>query len=201
LGDLIQTVAMAAGLSWASGFRLYAVLFTVGLLAKFGVISMPAALSVLSHPWVLGASGVMLVAEFVADKVPVFDSLWDSFHTFIRIPAGAVLAAAAIGQADPVWVAIAGIPGGTLAGTSHFTKAGSRAVINTSPEPFTNWATSFGEEALVAGGLFTALFHPLVFLVGLVFFILIALWLIPKIWRGIRRVLSFFFSRGAESRV
>lgn len=191
--DVITTVATAAGLSWASGIRLYVVLFVVGVLAKFGYLTLPGQLDVLTHPWVMGASGVMMVAEFVADKIPAFDSIWDSFHTFIRIPAGAILAAAAIGHADPVWVAVAGILGGTLAGTSHLTKAGSRAVINTSPEPFTNWAASFSEDALVAGGLFAALFHPIVFLVGLVFFLIFVLWLIPKIWRGVRRVLSFLF--------
>jgi hypothetical protein len=190
--NIVQTVAVAAGLSWASGFRLYAVLFFAGLLSTFGYIALPQHLELLTHPWVLGASGFMFVLEFFADKIPALDSVWDSIHTFIRIPAGAVLAAASVGQLDPAWIAIAAIVGGTLAGGSHFTKAGSRAIINTSPEPFSNWTASFSEDALVAGGLWTAFHWPVVFLIGLLLFILLTLWLLPKIWRGVKRVVRRF---------
>ncbi len=188
--NLLQTVALAAGLSWASGMRLYLVLFLAGLLGKLGYVTLPEALQLLTHPWVLGASGFMLLAEFVADKIPAVDSLWDSIHTFIRIPAGALLAAGAMGQMDPALIAVAAILGGTLAGGSHFTKAGSRAIINTSPEPFSNWTASFGEDAMVLGGLWAAFFHPVVFLIGLLLFVLFALWLLPKIWRGVKRIFS-----------
>jgi Domain of unknown function (DUF4126) len=196
--NIVQTVAVAAGLGWASGMRLYAVLFFVGLLGKFGYIALPEHLSVLTHPWVLGASGFMFAVEFLADKIPAVDSVWDALHTFIRIPAGAILAAAALGDVSTPLMLAAGILGGTLASGSHFTKAGSRAVINTSPEPFSNWAASFSEDALTAGGLWTAFQYPIVFLIALVLFIAIALWLLPKIWRRARGVIRFF-SRAASS--
>ena len=180
---------MAAGLSWASGLRLYAVLFIVGVLGKMGFIALPEHLQILSHNGVLVASGLMLAMEFFADKIPVIDSLWDSIHTFIRIPAGALLAAGAVADIGPEWAFVAALLGGTLASGSHFTKAGSRALINTSPEPFSNWAASFGEDFMVAGGLWAALFAPVLFLVGLALFLLLMIWILPKIWRGVRLVL------------
>ena len=184
--DTLQSVALAAGLAWGSGIRLYAVLFLAGLMARLGHVELPPGLAVLSHPAVLGASGFMLSVEFFADKVPGFDTLWDAAHTFIRIPAGALLAALALADQDPALVLAAAILGGTLASAVHLTKAGSRALINTSPEPFSNWTASFGEEALLLGGLWAAFTHPLVFLAGLALFLLLALWLLPKIWRGLR---------------
>jgi Domain of unknown function (DUF4126) len=189
LGEIVSTIAMTAGLSWASGLRLYVVLFAVGVLGKFGVIPLPEHLQILSSDAVLVASGIMLVVEFFADKVPIFDSLWDSIHTFIRIPAGAFLAAGAVVDISPEWAIVAGLLGGSLAGGSHFTKAGSRALINMSPEPFTNWAASFAEDFMVAGGLWAALFSPVLFLVCLALFLMIIIWVIPKIWRGIQLVL------------
>lgn len=184
--DTLQSVALAAGLAWGSGIRLYAVLFLAGLMAHLGYVELPPELSLLSHPAVLGASGFMLMIEFFADKVPGLDSLWDAAHTFIRIPAGALLAALALADQDPALILAAAILGGTLASAAHLTKAGSRALINTSPEPFSNWTASFGEEALLLGGLWTAVMYPLVFLAGLGVFLLLALWLMPKIWRGLR---------------
>ena len=189
LGDIVSTIAMAAGLSWASGIRLYAVLFTVGVLGKMGFIALPEHLQLLAANGVLAASGIMLAVEFFADKIPAIDSLWDFIHTFIRIPAGALLAAGTVAHISPEWAFIAAILGGTLTSGSHFTKAGSRALINTSPEPFSNWAASFGEDFMVAGGLWAALFAPVLFLVGLVLFVLLMLWIFPKIWRGVRLVL------------
>lgn len=184
--DTIQAVALAAGLAWGSGIRLYAVLFLAGLMARLGYMELPASLAVLSHPAVLGASGFMLCIEFFADKMPGFDSLWDAAHTFIRIPAGALLAALALADHDPALIVAAAILGGTLASAVHLTKAGGRALINTSPEPFSNWTASFGEEALLLGGLWAAVKYPLAFLAGLVIFLVAALWLLPKIWRGLR---------------
>ena len=133
---------------------------------------------------VLTASGIMLAAEFFADKVPGFDSIWDGVHTFIRIPAGAILAGAALGDADPALVAVAAILGSAIASSAHFAKAGTRALINTSPEPFSNWAASIGEEALLLGGLWTMIKFPLAFLVALALFILLTLWLIPRLYRA-----------------
>jgi Domain of unknown function (DUF4126) len=190
LGDIVSTVAMAAGLSWASGLRLYAVLFTVGVLGKMGFVALPEHLQLLTNNVVLAASGVMLAVEFFADKIPAIDSLWDSIHTFIRIPAGALLAAGTVAHFGPEWAFVAALLGGTLTGGSHFTKAGSRALINTSPEPFSNWAASFGEDFMVAGGLWAALFAPVLFLVGLVLFVMMMIWILPKIWRGVRLVLK-----------
>jgi hypothetical protein len=184
----IQSVALAAGLAWGSGIRLYAVLFLAGLMARLGYVELPPGLGLLTHPAVLGASGFMFFIEFFADKVPGFDTLWDAAHTFIRIPAGALLAALALADQDPALILAAAILGGTLASAVHLTKAGSRALINTSPEPFSNWTASFGEDALLLGGLWAAFTHPLAFLVGLAIFLLAALWLLPKIWRGLRVV-------------
>ena len=184
----IQSVALAAGLAWGSGIRLYAVLFLAGLLARLGYVELPPGLGLRTHPAVLGASGFMFFIEFFADKVPGFDTLWDAAHTFIRIPAGALLAALALADQDPALILAAAILGGTLASAVHLTKAGSRALINTSPEPFSNWTASFGEEALLLGGLWAAFTHPLAFLAGLAIFLLVALWLLPKIWRGLRVV-------------
>lgn len=188
--DLIGSVAMAAGLAWASGLRLYAVLFIAGLLGRFGYIDLPQDLEVLSNWMVIGASGFMFVVEFFADKVPALDSLWDAIHTFVRIPAGALLSAMALGNHDPAVMVAGAILGGTLAAGTHLAKAGSRALINTSPEPFTNVSASLSEDALVLGGMFTAFHYPLVFLVLLVLFIALVLWLLPKLHRSFRKILQ-----------
>ena len=186
--DPIAQIALAGGLAWASGIRLYAVLFLAGMLGRYGLLALPTHLEVLEQPLVLAVAGVMLVAEFVADKVPAFDSLWDGVHTFIRVPAGAVLAAAALGDMDPAWVAIAAIVGGTIASTAHATKAGSRAILNTSPEPFSNWTASFAEDLAVPVGFWLAIQYPVLFLGLLVAFLALAAWLLPKLWRGVKAV-------------
>ena len=185
--DAIQTIAAGAGLAWASGMRLYAVVFAAGLMARYGWIALPGDLAVLTHPQVLGASGFMFAIEFFADKIPGVDSVWDALHTFIRIPAGALLAAASLGvSADPALVMAAGILGGTLAGSSHFAKSGARALINTSPEPFSNWAASFSEEGLVALALWLAFTYPVLSLCVLAVLMVCALWLIVALWRYLR---------------
>ena len=193
--DSLQTVALAGGLAWASGMRLYAVVFLAGLLGRLEYLHLPASLQVLENPWVLGLSGVLLLVEFLADKIPVVDSLWDSVHSFIRIPAGALLAALALGDHDPAWMVVAGLLGGTLSAGTHALKAGSRALINTSPEPFSNVATSLGEDVLVGSGLAVAIFHPLLFLVLLGLFILLLIWLLPKLWRGARSLFGWLSGR------
>ena len=151
--DLAQTIALSAGLAWASGLRLYLVVFLAGVLAHLGYLHLPSTLAVLQNPLVIGVAGIMAFAELIADKIPAFDSVWDSFQTFIRIPAGALLAAFALGEVDPAWMVAAGLIGGTITAGTHFAKAGSRLAINTSPEPFSNWIASFGEEGMVLGGL------------------------------------------------
>jgi len=188
--DWLHSVALAAGLAWASGIRLYATLFLAGALAHFGYLTLPPALEVLQHPLVLGASGVMTLGEFLADKVPAFDSVWDAVHTFIRVPAGAFLAAAALGQTDPAWIAAAAILGGMVASGAHLTKAGLRAVINTSPEPFSNWAVSAGEDLLVPIGFLAAIKAPILFLGLLAVFLIAAAWLLPKLFRAAKRIFA-----------
>ena len=180
--DLIQTIALSAGLAWASGLRLYLVVFLAGILSSFGYVQLPASLAMLQNPLVIGVAGLMAFAELIADKIPAFDSLWDSFQTFIRIPAGALLAAFALGDVDPSWMVAAGLIGGTITAGTHFAKAGSRLAINTSPEPFSNWLASFGEEGMVLGGLWTMLASPVVFLGLLAAFLLLAGFVLYRLW-------------------
>jgi uncharacterized membrane protein len=175
-------------MSWASGLRLYLAVLAAGVLARLGWLDLPTGLQVLSSWWVIGVAGVLALAEFIADKVPGFDTAWDGIQTFIRIPAGAILAAAAFGELDPQWMVAAGLVGGTLAGAAHATKAGTRALINVSPEPFSNWAASFTEDVGTISGLLLAFFLPVVFLILLGVFLILAIWLIPKLWRGVRRL-------------
>jgi len=186
--DMASLAALAAGLGWASGLRLYALVFALGVLGRFGGVQLPGDLDVLTNPLVMGVSGFMLLTEFFADKLPWLDSIWDAVHTFIRIPAGAALAAAVMGdQAGNVQL-LAALLGGTLAAGTHFAKAGARAAINTSPEPFSNVFTSFGEDAVFVGGLWALLSYPVIFLVALGIFMLLAVWLIVALWRFVRRL-------------
>lgn len=186
--DTWQLVALAATLGWASGIRLYAVLFIVGGLGYLGWIPLPGGLAVLAHPFVLAASGFMFAVEFFADKIPGVDTVWDAVQTFIRIPAGAALAASVFGDSSAAAALGAAILGGTLAAGSHFTKAGSRMAINTSPEPFSNWAASFGEDLAVGTLLWLAWAHPLVALLLVALSVLLMIWLIPKVFRFLRRL-------------
>ncbi len=188
--DMISNLALAGGLSWASGLRLYFTVFVVGILAKFDIIHLPETLEILSNPIVLSIAGVLCVMEFLADKIPYIDSAWDSIQTFIRIPAGALLAMGAINSSDPLIATISALLGGSLAGATHATKAGSRALINTSPEPGSNIAASFSEEGLLITGGWLALMHPAVFIGVLCGFIVLMFWLLPKLWRGIKLVLG-----------
>ena len=194
--DTWQLVALASALGWASGVRLYAVLLVVGALGFFDVVALPGGLKVLAHPWVLFASGFMFAVEFFADKIPGVDSVWDFVHTFIRIPAGAALAASVFGDSNAAATLAAAIMGGTLAAGSHLAKAGSRALINTSPEPFSNWSASFGEDLAVGTVLWLAFTHPIAALIVLVLILALMIWLIPKIWRFIfaliRKVAALF---------
>jgi Domain of unknown function (DUF4126) len=180
---MLDALSLGAGLSWASGLRLYLTVLVAGVFARLGIIHLPDTLSVLASPWVIGAAAVLTVAEFLADRIPAFDSLWDAIHTFIRIPAGAVLAAGALGHADPALLTVAALAGGTLAGSAHLVKAGSRALINLSPEPLSNWIASSTEDVLVCIGLALALFVPVLFLALMVGFLLFSGWALPRLWR------------------
>ena len=178
------------GVSWASGVNLYAALLVLGLGGATGNVDLPPDLEVLSNPLVIGAAGLMYATEFFADKIPGVDSTWDALHTFIRIPAGAMLAAGAVGDVSPALEIAAGIMGGGLATTSHATKAGTRLMVNTSPEPFSNWGLSIAEDVAVIGGLWTAVTHPVIFIGLLIVFILLAIWLLPRIWAGAKFIVN-----------
>jgi len=191
--DTWQLAALAATLGIASGLRLYAVLFIVGAAGYLGWVNLPSGLATLAHPLVLAASGFMCFVEFFADKIPGVDSLWDVVHTLIRIPAGAALAASVFGDSSSAMMLTAAILGGTLAAGSHFTKAGSRAVINTSPEPFSNWTASLTEDVAVGGLLWLGIAHPLAAVIVVLLLIALMLWLLPKAWRAARRIFSRLF--------
>lgn len=188
---LLTTLALLMGVSWASGINLYAVLLVLGWGGSTGHIDLPPELSVLEDPLVIAAAGIMYFVEFFADKIPGIDSVWDAIHTFIRIPAGAMLAAGTVGDVTPALEIAAGILGGGIAATSHATKASTRLLINTSPEPVSNWSASLSEDLLVLGGLWTALNYPLVFLVLFIAFIALAIWMLPKLWR----LIKLFFAK------
>jgi len=191
LNQISQTLALSMGAAWGSGINLYATLLMLGYLAHTGNIDLPPDLMIVADPLVMTAAGLMYAVEFFADKVPGVDTGWDTIHTFVRIPAGAMLAAGAIGDIGPAAEIAAAIVGGGLAGVTHATKAGSRVLINTSPEPFTNWTASIMEDVAVFVGVWASIQHPTFFVVGLVLFILLMIWALPKLWRGIKRVFKF----------
>jgi len=190
LQGIVNTIALTMGVGWASGINLYAAILVLGVMGMTGNIDLPPNLQVLQDPLVVGAAGLMYAVEFFADKVPGVDTGWDAIHTLVRIPAGAALAAGAVGDVTPAVAIAAGLVGGTLAAGTHAAKAGTRVLINTSPEPFTNWTASLGEDLAVFAGLWAALHHPVVFLVLLAIFIALVIWLMPKVWRGIKRVFA-----------
>lgn len=193
--DIAQTIALTMGVAWASGINLYAAILVLGYLGTTGNIVLPPGLEILTDPLVMLAAGMMYCVEFFTDKIPGVDTGWDGLSTFIRIPAGAVLAAGAIGDVGQGAQLAAAIAGGTLAAGTHATKAGTRMLINTSPEPFTNWFTSVGEDVAVIAGLWTALHHPVLFIVLLVLFIALMIWLLPKLWRGIKKAFGWLARR------
>jgi hypothetical protein len=186
----VETIALTLGVGWASGLNLYAAVFVLGALHATGHVVLPPELAVCADPLVLVAAGFMYCVEFFADKLPGVDTGWDAIHTFVRIPAGAVLAAQAVGDVSAPVALAAALVGGTLAAGAHATKAGTRATLNLSPEPLSNWAASLGEDVLVVAGLWAALHHPWLFLGGLAVFVGVALWLLPKIWRGLRSLFA-----------
>ncbi|MEW8627193.1 MAG: DUF4126 domain-containing protein [Candidatus Thiodiazotropha sp.] len=202
--ETIDTLALALGASWAAGINLYAAILVLGYLSLSGHVVLPPGLEALSDPLVLGVAGMMYFIEFFADKTPGVDSGWDAIHTFIRIPAGALLAAGAASGIDVSQSAelAAALVGGTVAAGSHFTKSGSRLLINTSPEPVTNWTASIAEDLAVIGALWAALNYPLVFLAMFVIFVALFIWLMPKLWRALKnlyRRISAFFSGTEKS--
>ncbi|QDL36235.1 DUF4126 domain-containing protein [Rhodoferax sediminis] len=199
--DMASLLALAAALGWASGLRLYAVVFMVGVAGLLGWIPLPDGLTLLQHPAMLAASGFMLFVEFFADKIPGVDSLWDIVHSVIRIPAGAALAAGVFGADGGTMTAVAALMGGTLAATSQAAKTTTRAVINTSPEPVSNVLASLTEDGVVVGALWLSIHYPLVF--GVVLAIMVALmwamtWLLLKFLKAVFRRVARFFSGFAK---
>ena len=191
LDHIAGVLALTMGASWASGVNLYAAIAVLGISGATGSIELPPDLQILENPVVIVAASIMYVAEFIVDKIPGVDTAWDSVHTFIRIPAGAMMASAAVGDVGPAMELSAAIMGGGLAAASHATKAGSRIVINASPEPFTNWAASITEDVAVIGGLWVALHHPWLFLWLMLVVILLMIWLLPKIWGAVKSVFGW----------
>jgi hypothetical protein len=191
MDDIVNTIALTMGVGWASGINVYAAIFMLGFMGANGYMELPPGLEILADPMVMFAAGFMYFVEFFADKTPGVDTGWDALHTFIRIPAGAVLAAGAVGDVGAGAELAAGILGGSLAAATHATKAGSRVLINTSPEPFSNWAASLGEDVAVFAGLWAALNHPWVFIGLLAAFILLMAWALPKLWRSVKKVMGF----------
>lgn len=186
--DLTHLVAIAAALGWASGLRLYAVVFLTGLAGALGWVDLPGGLRVLQSPWLLGASGTMLVLEFFVDKIPGLDTVWDAIHTLVRIPAGAALAAAVFGGDDATWQLIAALVGGGLAATSHAAKAATRAAANTSPEPASNLALSLAGDGTVPLVLWLSWTHPWLGLALVALAVLAMLVVLRLLWRFARGV-------------
>jgi len=186
--QIIGVIALTMGTAWASGINLYATILVLGIMGLNGSVNLPPDLQILASPVVIAAAGLMYMVEFTADKIPGVDNAWDALHTLIRVPAGAVLAAGAVGDVNLAVSIAAAIVGGGVAMSTHVTKAGSRVLINTSPEPVTNWTASITEDLVVIGGLWTALNHPSLFLLAFVLFMVLLIWLIPKLWGAIKTV-------------
>jgi hypothetical protein len=192
LNHVANTISLTMGVAWASGLNLYAAILMLGVLGVTGNMSLPPDLQILASPAVILAAAFMYCVEFITDKIPGVDTGWDTLHTFIRIPAGALLAAGAVGEVNPALILAAAIIGGSVAAVTHAAKSGTRVIINTSPEPFSNWALSVVEDFTVIAGLWTALHHPWLFIALFIIFILLLIWLLPKIWRGVKKVFGFF---------
>lgn len=183
----LATLGLGMGSAWLSGFNLYATVLTLGLLQRFHLAKLPGNLNVLSEWWVIGAAALLYLLEFLADKIPVIDSAWDAIHTFIRVPAGAVLAASAFADFNPAVRVLALLAGGTLALGSHGTKATLRAAANTSPEPFSNMVLSIAEDIFTVTLAALAAFHPVVVLGIVLVFVILLIWLGPKAYRALHR--------------
>lgn len=187
---VIETLSLAMGTAWTSGVNLYATIAALGLAGRYELIHLPPGLEILMHPLVISIACLMYVLEFVFDKVPLVDSAWDAVHTFIRIPAGAILAAQTVGEVSPALELTAYLAGGGIAAAAHGTKMLTRVAINASPEPFSNWAASVTEDATVFGGLWVMYQYPLLTVIFVASFVAMAIWLTPKLYRLGKRVLQ-----------
>ena len=190
----LQTLGLALGAGFSSGLNLYATIATLGLLDRYQIIHLPSSLQVLAHPWVLGIALALYAIEFLADKIPYVDTVWDAIHTLIRPPAAALLAYSATLDAPPEWRWCAALLAGGVALTSHGTKASTRAAVNTSPEPFSNWLLSLGEDALAVWLTWMATVHPTATIVIVTLLILLAAFLLFHLFRFLRRSLQRLFA-------
>ena len=186
--DLVSTLGLALGASWASGLRLYASVLTLGLLGRFAGLDLPGELAAVETPWVMGLAAVLVVVEFVADKVPLVDSGWDAVQTFVRVPAGAAIAALALGDYDAGWQVAAVLLGGGAALGAHGAKAATRLAVNTSPEPLSNVVVSTAEDGLALGAVLLSVFLPVVALVGVALALAASVWMAPRLVRALRRL-------------
>lgn len=183
----IEALSLAMGAAWTSGINLYATVAALGIARQMELIQLPQNLEVLSHPAVIVIACIMYFIEFFADKVPYLDSGWDALHTFIRVPAGALLAARALGDMNPALEVAAMLAGGSIALAAHGTKATTRLAINASPEPFTNWAASVTEDVAVFGGIWLIFNHPVLMLIFVLAFVALGVWIVPKVFRLAKR--------------
>ena len=183
----IEALSLAMGAAWTSGINLYATIAALGIAGRSEMIQLPPELQVLTHPAVITIACIMYVIEFFADKVPYVDTGWDILHTFIRVPAGAILAAKSLGDMNPALEFAALLAGGTVALAAHGTKATMRLAINTSPEPFSNWTASFTEDVAVLGSIWMVFNHPIVMLILVLSFLALVVWLVPKLLRLAKR--------------
>lgn len=188
----IEALGLALGAGFSSGLNLYATVATLGLLQRFGIIHLPPPLETLSHPIVLGVAIALYAIEFFADKIPYLDTIWDSLHTFIRPPAAAVIAYGAAGAVSPEWRWAAALLAGGVALTAHGTKASTRAAVNTLPEPFSNWALSFGEDLLAVWLTWFATAHPVASVVVVGALLILCAYLLYHLFRFVRRSLADF---------
>ena len=188
--NVIQILGLALGAAWTSGINLYATVAVMGLLQHYGLARLPGGLEVLDNWIIIGIALFLYVVEFVADKIPYVDTVWDAVHTFIRVPAGAVIAFAATSDLNPTVQVVALLLGGGLALSTHGTKATARAAANTSPEPFSNWTLSIVEDVFAVGAVVVAVLHPIAIIFVIVIFLLILAWILPKVIRRIRRMLA-----------
>jgi hypothetical protein len=196
----LQQLGLAMGAAWTSGINLYATVAALGIAQASGLVQLPPGLEVLANPAVIAVAVIMYFVEFFADKVPFVDSGWDAVHTFIRVPAGALLAARALGPTNPALEIVAALAGGSVALAAHGTKATARLAINASPEPFTNWAASIAEDIVAFVGIWAALQHPYVMLALVIAFLALAIYLLPKTFRGLRTLFRKITGRDKTTR-
>ena len=188
--SLISILGLAFGAAWSSGINLYATVATLGLMQHYGVAQLPGGLHVLDNWMIIGVALFMYAVEFVADKIPLVDTVWDALHTFIRVPAGAIVAGVATSDLNSTMHIMALLLGGGLALSTHGTKATARAAVNTSPEPFSNWALSILEDIITIGAAVLSVFNPIAILVVILVFLLFLAWILPKVVRRLRRMLG-----------